>query len=130
MSHTPGKPFVAIPYRENGKKSFDHKKADWFLHCHDIRREGTALRQTRDQVADTRWLYAASSTAQPAIHFAWYLGCTQLYLVGVGGSGYSAKFEGDSGLNTDKAYYMWYQDTKRACNVLFGRNWDHLYPIT
>jgi hypothetical protein len=118
---------MGIPYA-NGKT---HKKKDheWFLHCHDANREGTALRQSPEQVSQNRWLYTASSSVQPAIHFAWLTGCSELLLVGIGGKGYSKEFRKTKGRNTDSAYHMIYQDTKQVANVLYGKKWSHMYDI-
>lgn len=113
--------FMAMP-NDKGK-SFE-KKADhdWFLHCHDIRRDCAALRLTKDQIAETRWLYTASSSVQPAIHFAWYTGCSELILVGVdGGTGHSKHIR-QAG---DSPYEMMKKDTTRVANYLFGKKWAH-----
>jgi hypothetical protein len=104
---------VALPYRDqmNGRKrSHDIKDGDiWFLHCHDIRRDGCAARLTKEQVRETRWLYTASSSIQPAIHLAWYLGCTSMELYGVDGGG---------------QYEMMIPDTVAISNRCFGKNWS------
>jgi hypothetical protein len=122
--------FLGLPYRtESGEKSHHKKKGDeWFLHCHDIRRDGCAARQTMAQLAETRWLYTASSSVQPAIHFARYLGCAKLFLVGVDGvGGYAQGVSGTA--DTAEKYAMLRRDTVQISNAMFGKHWRDLYAI-
>jgi hypothetical protein len=120
--------FIGLPTRA---KSFNkRKKHNWFLHCHDIIREGGALRLNRDMIAETRWLYTASSSVQPAIHFAWYTGCKKIIMVGVGDPvGVGQSFQGGV-VDTPAKYKMLWDDTKKVCNFLYGKNWvrwDDMY---
>lgn len=94
----------------------------WFLHCHDIRRDGAAARLTKNQVRQTRWLYTASSSIQPAIHLAWYLGCESMELYGVdGGSGQAQGLEHDYA--KPGVYDFMLPDTVAIANRCFGKNW-------
>ena len=116
---------IGVPHNchKTREKVFTVDKGDfWFLHCHDIRRDGCAARLTKEQVRETRWLYTASSSIQPAIHLAWYLGCTSMQLVGVDGGSGQAK-----GLEYDQAkpgiYDFMIPDTVAIANRCFGKNW-------
>lgn len=53
--------------------------AHWFLHVHGW----PLLEQNRAQISDSRLLFNQHSSLNPAIHLAWYLGCSRLMLVGV-----------------------------------------------
>jgi hypothetical protein len=116
---------IALPYRHKDTGNLSHSinpEDEWFLHCHDIRRDGCAARLTKEQVRDTRWLYTASSSIQPAIHLAWYLGCTSMQLVGVdGGSGQATGLEHDHAKPGIYDYMI--PDTVAIANRCFGKNW-------
>ena len=121
IAHFSGVP--ASPQSKEGRQTpfVIHQGAIWFLHVPDPNREYPATRFTRSQVATTRYLTAASSSAQPAIHLAWYMGCTSLMLIGVDGKGGYAKTIGkEFGRSPSYRYASMKKDTMHVAYVLFG----------
>jgi hypothetical protein len=114
---------TALPHRGG----FSHKKDDiWFLHCDDMRSDGYAGRLSKEQVSTSRWLYTCSSSAQPAVHLAWYMGCTKIHMIGIdGGVGYAEglpRNKRDPGQTYDDLLI----GTLRIANLCFGKNWHRL----
>lgn len=91
---------------------------------------GIALLTDRDQVADCRWFYCESSSTQPAIQFAWYLGCSNLILVGIdGGSEQAAAAKAvPGGISKPQDYGRMLRDTHHVADTLFGTRWRHWMP--
>lgn len=115
---------TALPNR--GGMDHDKTTEMWFLHCDDLRRDGYACRFDRETIARTRWLYTCSGSAQPAIHLAWYLGCTELELVGIdGGKGYAKGMvdHADDQYNHPDRFTHMLADTLRVANFCFGKRW-------
>lgn len=90
----------------------------------------------RHQISQTHILANHSSSSQPAIHFAWYIGCTSLILVGIDGPGpnaqhYGARRHNDyiapphPGLQT---YSGMKRDTEKIATILYGQQWSHWGP--
>lgn len=101
-----------------------------FLHMIGLQ---VAADLTREDLASTHILANHSSSAQPAIHFAWYLGCTSCTLVGIDGPGPQGQHYGPArhgaylkpphpGLQTYTGMKL---DTERLCNILFDTRWSH-----
>jgi hypothetical protein len=102
--------------------------AHWFLHTTaSLADRDLLLQQDRSQIADQHTLWCNSSSAHPAIHLAWYLGCDQITLVGLdGGHGYAqAVQQTTSPPAHPKGYLGTRRDTDRACERLFGTRWQH-----
>lgn len=60
---------------------------------------GSLLDRSREEIRDSGQLFLANGTIQPLLHFAWYLGCTHLNLVGCDGFpgvGYDGRLENRS----------------------------------
>ena len=78
-----------IPYLIEGKEQWTlpAQTSDlWWLHSENTPTGRTRrLDQTRDEIAESRQLYCSTSSAHPAIHFAWYLGFERLMTVGIDG---------------------------------------------
>lgn len=91
---------------------------------------GIPLLTDRDQVADCRWFYCESSSTQPAIQFAWYLGCSNLILVGIdGGSEQAAAAKAvPGGTSQPQDYGRMMRDTHHVADTLFGTRWRHWRP--
>lgn len=116
---------VGIPYA--GKTTPPTWAAHWFRHTTGF----DLLQQSRKQIADLHSLWNQSSSANPAIHFAWYLGCTNLLCVGLdGGHGYSqsALQCTDTPPPKKDGYAQNRSDTQRGATTLFGTRWSHWGP--
>ena len=125
----PRKPHVqwvrGIPYRSycNGTSSPTKDNStvheDDFTFVHTEECDKSRLEQTREQLAVSRKLYCHGSSAHPAIHFAWYLGCQRPVFFGLdGGSGYAPEFTKASDVPPNNVHYpemrrvsLWLRDT-------------------
>lgn len=132
---------VSLP---TGKKDFTPPSwrlppwaSHWFLHVHG--RE--LLAQTREQIAESRLLYNQSSSAQPAVHFAWYLGCTSLLFVGLDGGHTPAHSQtvaarcprmpppgAPAHRSPAEHYALMAAHTTTAAETLFSTAWSHWAP--
>lgn len=90
---------------------------------------------TRAQIAKTHILANHSSSSQPALHFAWYLGASQITLVGIDGPGPDAQHYGRRhhayiGLPSSHpgTYSGMKRDTEAIVTTLFGTRWQHWGP--
>jgi len=114
---------TAIPNRAG----FDYNEDEvWFLHCDDTG-DGGPSRLAREDVAESRWLYTCSSSAQPAIHLAWYLGCTYLHMFGIdGGRGYAKGMieHEEKDYNHPDRFTKYINSTLRIANICFGNRWE------
>jgi len=79
----------------------------------------------REHLAEYRWLYLVSSSAQPAVQLAWYLGCTSLLLVGVDGGKGRAQAMVSARISHPCDYDLLKADTHVVCDALFDRRWSH-----
>jgi len=93
----------------------------WWLHVLGI----PAAALTRESIAQTHALYSRSSHAQPAVTFAWYLGCTELLLVGCDGRGGHAIACPAHAPSSDELYTWMKKHTETLADDLFGRRWSH-----
>lgn len=100
--------------------------AHWFLQT--FRPE--VLDWAREEIAEWRWLYVQDSSAQPAIHLAWYLGCSSLLMVGIdGGNRHAAAMQGQPGLlPPHHDYSAFLAHTFHAADRLFPRSWSRWGP--
>jgi hypothetical protein len=82
---------------------------------------------SRDRLAVLPWLYVYSSSVQPAIHLAWYLGCESLMLVGIdGGTGQAEASKAvPGGESRPQDYGRFTAHTTLASDRLFGTRWRH-----
>lgn len=97
----------------------------WWLHVLGI----PAGALTREGIAQTHALYSRTSHAQPAVTFAWYLGCTELMLVGIDGrGGYAQVCQNAWEPSPDELYSIMRHHTEVLADDLFGRRWSHWAP--
>jgi len=88
---------------------------------------GIPLLTDRAQVADCHWFWCETSSSQPAIQLAWYLGCDSLMLVGIDGGAAQAEAAKAVPGGTSKAqdYGRMLKDTWFIADALFGTRWRH-----
>lgn len=121
-----------VPYLQhnNGGESWHlPDECLWFLTTENTThgRNGR-LKQTRDEIARYHRLYCASSSLHPAIHLAWYLGASDVVLVGVDGSGGRCRLtEATPGRQPppDSVYRNMKVDTEELCNKLYTGSWAY-----
>ena len=82
---------------------------------------------TRDQIARTHRLFHQTSSAQLALHFAWYLGFDSVQLIGIDGGRAHAQAMADvPGVTAPTADYdLLRQHTHDLADHLFPRRWWH-----
>lgn len=116
---------TALPHREGF--SYDPETEVWFLHCDDLNRDGGSLKYySKGKVAHSRWLYTCSSSAQPAVHLAWYLGCWKLRMFGIdGGSGYAPGMieHEDKDYKNPERFTAFLKDTIAVADYYFRNCW-------
>jgi len=115
---------TALPHRQGF--AYDPDSEIWFLHCDDLNRDGGSALLSKAQVAHSRRLYTCSSSAQPAVHLAWYLGCSELRMYGIdGGTGYAPGMieHPDQDYSRPDRFTFMLRDTIRLANHLFGNRW-------
>jgi hypothetical protein len=118
LGHLVGLPASPVAKREDPMEL--HAGDMWFHLRQDCKRKYPALQLTRERVRDSRFLAAASSTAQPAVHLAWYMGCTSLLLVGIdGGGGHAKRIRSMTAPVDDSKYRMMRKDTDHIVETLF-----------
>lgn len=109
---------------------------DWVAHVflHVIGGFHAAKALTREQIAKSHILANQSSSAQPALHFAWYLGCSSLTLVGIDGATSDGIHHYGPTRHTSYlspptpgtfAYSSMRRDTEQIASTLFGNAWSH-----
>jgi hypothetical protein len=79
----------------------------------------TILDRSREEIRDHGQLYLANGTIQPLLHFAWYVGCSRLKLIGcdgLPGVGYDARLENRSRSQQQNALFI-----RRRQEVLLRR---------
>jgi hypothetical protein len=100
----------------------------WFIHSEQGKsalREKRLL-QSRDEIAVSRKLYCASSSAHPAVHFAHYLGFKSVIIAGIDGYGGRAKCTHAHPGKTpppDDLYAAMRLITEQLLNRLFQGQW-------
>jgi len=125
-----------IPYLDyaNRKTSMlpDEVGDCWFNHgTNTIESREASLMQSRSEIAKSRNLFIATSSAHPAIHLSAYIGLERITLVGMDGCGGRAKCTDDGTSRTppsDKDYQGMKEITERICNTLYRDNWCHWHP--
>lgn len=104
----------------------------WFAHTpkhEDPLVRDEHLSHTRAQIADLHSLWNSTSSAHPAIHLAWYLGCTSLCLIGCDGAHGHAQAAMTIGCRPHPdGYFGTRRNTDRAAERLFGNRWSHWGP--
>jgi hypothetical protein len=104
--------------------------AEWFLNTF----AAESLDFSREQIAALRWLYALNSSTQPTIHLAWYLGCSDLLIVGCDGGRQNAgcvraAVSAMGGTQSaDQNYGSFQEATQHVAGRLFGTRWRHWEP--
>lgn len=97
---------------------------------HDAPGRDSRIRQTRKHIELFRRLYCSSSSMHPAIHFAWYLGCQKVMVVGMDGHGGRAKatqhLPGKEP-PPDHIYAKMRTESENLLNTLFPNAWVR-YP--
>lgn len=98
----------------------------WFL----ITYGWEALSFTREEIAENRRLFHLTSSAQLAVHFAWYLGLSEVLLIGVdGGRQHAQAVRGVAGVTAPTTDYdMLKKHTHQVCEKLFPGKWGHWAP--
>lgn len=105
-------------WEERGVVSFDASRVG----------DQELLTEPREVLAAFEWLYCHVSSTNPAVHLAWYLGCSELMLVGIDGGteragclyGLPDRGSGD--------YDVMKRSVEAECDVLFGSRWKHWGP--
>jgi len=122
---------VSLPYPRTMADSHWIKPAyaaHWFLHTHGLQ----LLEQTREQIADLHSLWNQSCSAHPALHFAWYLGCTSVLFIGLDGTTTYAQAVAQTKTKPVKGGGLQYAgnraDTETGARILFGDRWSHWGP--
>lgn len=100
----------------------------WFLVTYGFR----ALHYTRSQIAHTHRLFHRTSSAQLALHFAWYLGFESVQFIGVdGGRSHAQAMEGVPGVTPPTTDYdVLKQHTHELADHLFPGRWWHWNPAS
>jgi hypothetical protein len=123
---------VSLPHlmRYNAWEPECMAKPDWAAHWFACVVGWHSLEQTREQITDLHSLWNQSSSAHPAIHLAWYLGCTSLLCIGLdGGHGYAQAVESTTSPPVNpNGYLSARKDTNQGATTLFGAQWSHWGP--
>lgn len=121
----------AVPYETcEGRLTYGFHLPDKVIrfHCHPANPEysRTILNCSQDQLAALTCLHGAMSSADPAVHLAWYLGCTELLLVGIdGGQGRAAVMEGHGDRSGPPSYDQMRQCVREGAQRFFPFRWRH-----
>lgn len=125
----------AVPYEtREGRLNYGEHLPDQVIrfHCYPAVPEFcvACLNSTRDELAALTWLHGAMSSADPAVHLAWYLGCTEVLLVGIdGGQGRAQVMEGHGDRSGPPSYDKLQKCVREGCQRLFPFRWRHWEPI-
>jgi hypothetical protein len=90
----------------------------------------TLLDRTRPEIARAGQLHTWSGTIHPLLHFAWYVGCSRLNLVGCDGlpeAGYDTRLENRSGSRQLRSLNI--RVTQDAMLRRLSLPWEHLGTI-
>jgi hypothetical protein len=124
----------AVPYRTcTGKLTYGNCLPDAVIrfHCYPAVTEFSRaiLKSSRDEVAALVWLHGALSSADPAVHLAWYLGCTELLLVGIDGGEGRAQVMAEHGDRSGPPCYDKIRKYVRdGAERFFPGRWQHWEP--
>ena len=124
----------AVPYEtREGRLTYGQRLPDKVIrfHCYPAVPEfATAcLNSSRDEVAALTWLHGAMSSADPAVHLAWYLGCTEVLLVGIDGGSVRAQVMEEQGDRSGPpSYDKLRQCVREGAQRLFPFRWRHWEP--
>lgn len=84
------------------------------------------LGQSRSALLSSRRLFCALSSANPAVHLAWYLGCSSVMLVGIdGGAGRAACLADCPDRSGPPDYTAMRDSVEEECEQLFPGQWEH-----
>lgn len=115
-------PYVLFTTDDGDWAEYEKHGWNYFPHTVDPKRTRKRLNVTKAQLAKSGEFYAASSSAQIAIHFAWLLGVSNIMLIGIDGKGGYSKLIEDKPWGIEK-YSMMRKDTEATLNILFGNKW-------
>jgi hypothetical protein len=124
----------AVPYMTRmGNLLYGHHLPDKVIrfNCHpaSVAFREACLNSSREQMAAMTWLHGAMSSADPAVHLAWYLGCTEVLLVGIdGGEGRAQVMEGHGDRSGPPCYDKIRQCVREGAQRLFPWRWRHWEP--
>jgi len=136
IADAPTKWVRGVPYSIDGKDRWmlpEQAEDLWWLHTENtvVGRE-RRLGLTRDQIAKYRQLYCSTSSAHPAIHFAWYLGFERLMTVGIDGYGTRCKateFAPGKPPPPEKVYADMRVTSEFLLSRLFPQRWVRWYHV-
>ncbi len=115
-----------VPYQTTEGEWIAEAKADgsiWF-DAHTFNHE-TRLSQTREELAEHRRLYCRSSSANPGIHLAWYMGFASIVLIGMdGGTGRASALAGLQDRDPPPTYDLMREHVDAQCDRLWGMKWS------
>lgn len=124
----------AVPYETcEGRLTYGEHLPEHVIrfHCYPAVPEFSAacLNGTRDELASMTCLHGAMSSADPAVHLAWYLGCTEVLLVGIdGGSGRAQAMEGRGDRSGPPSYDEMRESVRIRAQRFFPFRWKHWEP--
>jgi len=118
-----------VPYRRTDGSTVTELPpgtGEWFdAHSQQEHRAGR-LQQSRADLAATRRLFCALSSGNPAVHFAWYLGCSELLLVGIdGGTRRADALFPFPDRPPPPTYDAMRRSIEAEADALFGTRWRH-----
>lgn len=86
-------------------------------------------RGSRQEVQRLGWLQGGLSSANPAVHLAWYLGCTSLLLVGIdGGPARATAMKNQNDRPGPPSYDALRESVREQAQHLFPFQWRHWEP--
>lgn len=117
--------FQAYPFNTGDiVPTFAHyPQFDWFVHWPG---EWELLSRDREWVARRRALFTVVNSSNPAIHFAWLIGCSKAILVGIGEEGgYAPECQWPKVLPWESDFVRQFNDfTKPELDILFPNAWE------
>lgn len=122
--HLPTQWVRGLPYRENSC-TIDTPPRNW-IEVHVFHTDVAALHLTREEIAKHPRLFKKVCSTNHAVHFAWYLGCSSLLLVGIdGGSSRSEIISRTPDRPPPPSYDFMLSSVRDECDILYGRRWSH-----
>lgn len=120
-------------FRWRGKLGLEDSPGFWWVNKFGRRKhkDGDVKKFSRSDIANNRQLFSISSTSQMAIHLAWYMGCTDIALIGLDGhGGYAGTFDEYEGttMSPPSIYQLIRRDNESMLNTLYPNAWKDLYP--
>ncbi len=123
----------AVPYQtREGVTSHGAHLPPAVILFHDpaVSHAGAACRaSSRDHLRRLGWLQTGFSSANPAVHLAWYLGCTSLLLVGIdGGPTRATVMQAANDRPSPPSYDAMRSSVREQANHFFPDQWQHWEP--